>query len=716
MKISRILICFFLLVFVLVPFTWAQDSLNVSFVAKTLNALVYTSDMAVEGYHAYVLSDSKINILNISDPTIPQFVGEIKPLDFNHDIEIVNNYAYVSASSSSECRLFIYDVSNPGNPMLLDSINISDYCTKITTCGNFLYIYSYIGKIKIYDISDHVNPVLAGSMDISGNINSIIVHGDFIYVAKQFFSDTYVNGIQIFNISVPSEPVDVSFYELSSKVSDITVSGNYVYCAVDRIGLKIVNISDPANPQTEGTYSIEQDFRCITIHNNNIYMSGNSLHILAIGNPHSPQYVASIDSLRTISQIIVKDNLAFVAAEGFIIFDVTYPNAVYEIGRYKISYALTVAVKDCIAYVLTHDSLHLINISNPESPVLLSSIKSIVWPQGIALQNNYAFISLGNGNLLIIDITNPLRPYIHNSLNIGAYGLNKIAISGEYAYITGYEFLQVINIASPSYPYLTSTLHYPFHTDELVLSDNYAFVYSSHNGLYIVDVSDKTNVRIVSSSQKYGYPSGLALINNEYLCLGNSGRELKIVNISDPYDLFTVSNYHTPGSLCDVTVSGDYALISGNYSGLRILNISNPENPYVTGYYNTIGKTNGIAVFGNYAFVADNLSLSIFDISAAIPPVIYPEEVSLTQNYPNPFNLETNISFDIPVNGFVDLSIYNVKGQKISTLFSKRTFKGTHNIIWNGKDSSGKIVSSGVYFSKLTSGGKTRIKKMLLMK
>ena len=85
-------------------------------------------------------------------------------------------------------------------------------------------------------------------------------------------------------------------------------------------------------------------------------------------------------------------------------------------------------------------------------------------------------------------------------------------------------------------------------------------------------------------------------------------------------------------------------------------------------------------------------------------------------NYPNPFNPMTSISFSIPKDSYVDLSIYNIKGQKINTIVNETMEKGLHEIIWKGLDYNQKKVSSGVYFYKLISNNKTDIEKMILLK
>ena len=90
---------------------------------------------------------------------------------------------------------------------------------------------------------------------------------------------------------------------------------------------------------------------------------------------------------------------------------------------------------------------------------------------------------------------------------------------------------------------------------------------------------------------------------------------------------------------------------------------------------------------------------------------------TLFGNYPNPFNPTTTISFSIPKESKVDITMYNIKGQKVKTLTKDFFEKGFHKLIWNSKDLSGKEVGSGVYFYKLKVNGKDKsMRKCLLLK
>jgi hypothetical protein len=93
-----------------------------------------------------------------------------------------------------------------------------------------------------------------------------------------------------------------------------------------------------------------------------------------------------------------------------------------------------------------------------------------------------------------------------------------------------------------------------------------------------------------------------------------------------------------------------------------------------------------------------------------------PDRFNLFQNYPNPFNPETNISFSLPEENQVNLRIYNLKGQLVDLLVNTRLSAGFYTFTWNGKDESGRDVSSGIYFYKLIAGKYSETKKMVRIK
>ncbi len=95
---------------------------------------------------------------------------------------------------------------------------------------------------------------------------------------------------------------------------------------------------------------------------------------------------------------------------------------------------------------------------------------------------------------------------------------------------------------------------------------------------------------------------------------------------------------------------------------------------------------------------------------------VIPTAFALHPNYPNPFNPTTNISFALPVDSKVSLKLYNIAGQLVRTLVNETMPAGNHTVTWNGNNSNGEKVASGIYFYKLNAGNFSKTMKMVMTK
>lgn len=130
-----------------------------------------------------------------------------------------------------------------------------------------------------------------------------------------------------------------------------------------------------------------------------------------------------------------------------------------------------------------------------------------------------------------------------------------------------------------------------------------------------------------------------------------------------------------------------------------------------------VGYELGIEVLCSEQFI---LNTGFYEFESLIVNVendVINDSHIIIQNHPNPFNPSTSIFFSIPDNSNIELLIYNLKGQKVKTLIEEQMPKGSHSIIWEGDNESGKNVSSGIYYYKLNVNGNTAsVKKCLLLK
>ncbi len=101
------------------------------------------------------------------------------------------------------------------------------------------------------------------------------------------------------------------------------------------------------------------------------------------------------------------------------------------------------------------------------------------------------------------------------------------------------------------------------------------------------------------------------------------------------------------------------------------------------------------------------------DEEPTAPPVT---ETTLHNAYPNPFNPTTTIRYSLAETGPVEIAVYNIRGQKVKALVDENKSAGNYDIVWDGTDLSGKPVSSGVYFYRMSSPDRTLVKKMTMVK
>ena len=95
---------------------------------------------------------------------------------------------------------------------------------------------------------------------------------------------------------------------------------------------------------------------------------------------------------------------------------------------------------------------------------------------------------------------------------------------------------------------------------------------------------------------------------------------------------------------------------------------------------------------------------------------VLPGVFKLHQNYPNPFNPVTTLHYDLPVNGLVNITIYDMLGRKVKTLINQTQDAGYKSVIWDATNDYGKPVSAGIYLYQIRTGEHISTKKMVVLK
>lgn len=151
--------------------------------------------------------------------------------------------------------------------------------------------------------------------------------------------------------------------------------------------------------------------------------------------------------------------------------------------------------------------------------------------------------------------------------------------------------------------------------------------------------------------------------------------------------------------------------------GKMTIDISNYLNPYPE---LTIIRLNWRGPLGTSADIIIGDQIIGGGVNIVLILVELPQVFEISQNYPNPFNNVTNITYKIPddwLDGLlVNLTIYNIRGQKIQTLVNDRRFPGSFTEQWNGRNDQGDLVGSGLFLYRIQVGNQQAVRRMLLVK
>ena len=91
-------------------------------------------------------------------------------------------------------------------------------------------------------------------------------------------------------------------------------------------------------------------------------------------------------------------------------------------------------------------------------------------------------------------------------------------------------------------------------------------------------------------------------------------------------------------------------------------------------------------------------------------------KLELAQNAPNPFRGNTTVRFAVPTSGRATVTVFDVAGRKVADLLDRPLDAGTHSVVWDGRDSGGSRVASGVYLVRLNAGGETASREIVRVK
>ncbi|HRZ30285.1 MAG TPA: hypothetical protein P5274_01290 [Candidatus Paceibacterota bacterium] len=182
----------------------------------------------IAGHYAYIMGDTKLYIIDISDPYNPRLESQLSGVsDTSWDIKVVSDYAYVchrEVVGSDIAPLSIINVRDKKNPVLIDKLSIPGLtygCWSLDVAGPYVYLgMGNIGTgvlnnfLRIVDVSDPANPTILGGEDIgSGTIPLSVDDGAFNYVrieGRRLYATTWYSNFVVMDVASSTNPTILS--------------------------------------------------------------------------------------------------------------------------------------------------------------------------------------------------------------------------------------------------------------------------------------------------------------------------------------------------------------------------------------------------------------------------------------------------------------------------------------------------------------------------
>ncbi|MDP8207622.1 MAG: T9SS type A sorting domain-containing protein [Candidatus Electryonea clarkiae] len=690
-----------------------------------------------------------ITIIDISDP--PNF-EVIRNLHFSniHAISIENDILVMGIRNDG-VRLF--NISEPDSFTALSTITGDDPAAILLDDGYLYMIMDH--SFWIYDISNPEDPEFVSLIDRMWS-NRFDKQGDLLTLADG-------DGLIILDVSDPSDPQ--IYANLSTEREELryfcaNLSGNHLYTGGFG-GMRIYDIEDPGEPLFLGQHYFDgYTFNLLVIENTAYLVHQWELEVVDITDPENTERIGWIHPPYLNEDLAVYDDYIMLSdgIEGMILLDISDPENIIETGRPQpIGYGGNVILHNDYIYLHnTEKKLYTFDISNPNQPEIVNDLDinhdaSFMWENRGALYIIYTWLSGGWSrsytSLVTYDLSDPAAPsevdrVVMNHKTRDAYLVDDkiFLITGRnVAYTTYEDQLTIIDISEPLEPNNISTTELELSSAKVAVTNSTLIISATDTArsplaLYIYDITDPEDVVLEnifefdSTVVNRDLFLGDMAIFGEYVYISAFDSTIGIFQLEDNELSFRgimELDYYAGKLIADrnyLFTKGGKVYFNRGYSSavsksIHVYDLTNPQNPVETGQYDNQVSITDISQADNLLTCTDGFSLKLFDICGTMavkssPDVPLPSGFYLGQFYPNPFNPRSIISLGLPSDAEINVSVYNIIGQKVTQLATGRYNAGNHEIVFDGSE-----FSSGIYFIHASVPGKMdEVRKVVLVR
>jgi len=589
----------------------------------------------------------------------------------------------------------IYDISTLKSISQVTFVENTGFteCLSLVLKNNYLYILSAL-SLFVYDISNPQIPKLVIDYQSNSPLSDIKVKNNRVFITRFF------EGLFLLDHNFETMLSPVSSYNPPRFLKKLFLKDNRLYTTSSNSELLIINITNLTNPFIEGLVSVPGFPQDVVVNDNISYVAvPEKIYLVNTADPSNFAITDSILINEFSPSLDIKDNKLYVAdgSWGLKIFDISSSETPRLLGTYSNNKldARDILVKGKYAYVLNFafQQLDVFDISDPTLPSMIYEIQanvgldaeSSIWLDHLFVPTTKSVTDFYSQKIEIFDISNPETPIRNGEIDLADNIFSTCGASGDYLFtISRANGLRIFHVDDP---FKAEELGYysfmgSYQLNSSMIVHNNIVMIVNDDGLYIIKNENNSLPSLINCM-----PDTTIAKNNKFqfqyevIDVDNDALSFQIENQCHGFNIDESTGFleYTPG-----TISRD--------TTLQLV----------------------VAINDTKSTKRDTTEINIIGTTDVLCNPQAPAYFSLENNYPNPFNAETTIRFELPQNSHVRLEIYNLLGQRVTTLLNSPKPAGRYTLKWDGKDQNGNDVASGIYFYKLVAGDFRQIKKMVL--
>ena len=422
-------------------------------IETTQSLLGVPQGMCLQGELAFAAdAEYGFKIIDVSAPDLPTLIASCDTPGTGTRVFPADDRIYVCDGTAG---LQIFDVTDPVNPVLTGACDTPDLLAAVQVAGGYAYAADGGSGLLVIDLLSAGSLSGVGSVSLPNDPNAVAVRKNYAYVGA---GEPLTSGpsFWVLDVEDPENPAVRGSCDAGYPVA-ICISGRHAFVGTLG-GLSVVDILDPLLPNAVNTYSYAASMvatdvvahgacllaSMITFPYGAEEIQAHGLLILDISEPDAPEFLAMYDlqgfagsGETAMIGVAVKESLAFVTDmdEGMHVVDISDPveprllASMVTSGR-----ACDVEVRGDYAIVADDDAVRIIDVSDPRHPETMTACD--VPAQRLAVRGGYAFAVDPSFGLSVIDISNPEAPVVTATYQTPGSEAD-VAVWGDHAFIAG---------------------------------------------------------------------------------------------------------------------------------------------------------------------------------------------------------------------------------------------------------------------------------------